>query len=260
MLLEHPWAWSHDILGGETFGRDLTSRLKRHLKGRAGLQLIRRPGREGRRVERPHLYVVHTSTATAESLRVGGPEDILSLDLETPLANGGANVEFPLLLVCTHGRRDVCCALKGRPLAAALADGPHGNLVWETSHTKGHRFAPAMLLMPWGYSYGRLNAEAARSLLTHACAGEFFLPGNRGRGLWSPAGQVAEIAVATALMEGGERLRFDQLTVVGDVITHIDGRSWAVELRDQEVDGIIASCSKPAKTTSALVATSVRTV
>ena len=36
-------------------------------------------------------------------------------------AEGWAVVDEPLFLVCTHGRHDRCCALRGRPVAAALA-------------------------------------------------------------------------------------------------------------------------------------------
>ena len=46
----------------------------------------------------------------------------------------------PLLLVCTHGRRDACCAQFGRPTAMALAR-RYGTAVWETTHVGGDRFA-----------------------------------------------------------------------------------------------------------------------
>ena len=55
----------------------------------------------------------------------------------------------PTLLVCTNGRRDVCCAVRGRPLAAHAARVAPGR-AWEVSHTGGHRFAPTAVLLPWG--------------------------------------------------------------------------------------------------------------
>lgn len=257
VCFEHPGGWSRDVLDGGTFGPELTARLKSALKGRAGLQLIRRPGREGRRVERPHLFIVHAQSATTELLRVDGPEAILDLDLETPMANGGTAVTEPLLLVCTHGKRDLCCAVKGLPLAATLRDGPLGHSVWETSHTKGHRFAPALMLLPWAYSYGQLNEPAAASLLEHAHAGDFFHPGNRGRGVFDSAGQVAELAVAQRLLEAGERLHFGDLTATGGQVSHIDGRCWTVDMERAYVEGAIASCGKAPKAAKVLVARSV---
>lgn len=54
------------------------------------------------------------------------------------------------LLVCTHGRRDICCGSSGTQLALHLTNGdrPADVTVWRTSHTGGHRFAPTFLLMP----------------------------------------------------------------------------------------------------------------
>ena len=49
-----------------------------------------------------------------------------------------------LLLVCTHGRHDACCAERGRPFAAALAQvAPEET--WEVSHIGGDRFAANVL-------------------------------------------------------------------------------------------------------------------
>ena len=46
----------------------------------------------------------------------------------------------PMLLVCTHGVHDTCCAVRGRPVAAALAR-RWPEATWECSHVGGDRFA-----------------------------------------------------------------------------------------------------------------------
>ncbi|HEV7762737.1 MAG TPA: sucrase ferredoxin, partial [Acidimicrobiales bacterium] len=47
------------------------------------------------------------------------------------------------VLVCTHGRRDVCCGSDGmRTYAQLAALALPGVRLWRTSHTGGHRFAP----------------------------------------------------------------------------------------------------------------------
>src|SRR5699024_12694878 len=97
-----------------------------------------------------------------------GRGDIPALDLSGPVNNAGEVIRQPLMLVCTHGKRDVCCALKGRPLAAELNDHFGNSLVWESSHMKGHRFAAVSLPMPWAYSFGRLNAEARNGCVNPA--------------------------------------------------------------------------------------------
>jgi hypothetical protein len=48
--------------------------------------------------------------------------------------------EEPIYLVCTHGRHDACCAVRGRPVAAALA-AAYPERTWECSHIGGDRFA-----------------------------------------------------------------------------------------------------------------------
>ena len=102
--------------------------------------------------------------------------------------------------MCTHGKRDRCCAVKGRPIAQAL-NNVHPDVVWETSHSKGHRFAPALVLLPWNYSYGRLSAVEMNQMLHDASSGVLHSGGCRGRGVWDARGQVAELA---AREEAGE--------------------------------------------------------
>ena len=59
------------------------------------------------------------------------------------------------LLVCTHGRRDVCCGSLGTELAFGLAATVQrpDTKVWRTSHTGGHRFAPTVILLPQGTAW-----------------------------------------------------------------------------------------------------------
>jgi hypothetical protein len=141
----------------------------------------------------------------------------------------------PHLLVCTNGARDLCCAVRGRPIALGLAAG-HPRLVWEVTHTSGHRFAPTAVLLPAGTLHGRLDLDAAEALLLEAAAGRTVLVGARGRSTWPAAAQVAELAVRERTGE----LRLDELAVlthdlVGTygwrtVVGHRDGRSWRVDV------------------------------
>ncbi len=66
-----------------------------------------------------------------------------------------------MALVCTHGRHDVCCAVRGRPVAAALAAAATGWDVWECSHVGGDRFAANVLLVPSGELFGSLDEATA---------------------------------------------------------------------------------------------------
>ncbi|ANE03304.1 sucrase ferredoxin [Corynebacterium crudilactis] len=259
VLLEHAGPWSHDILDGGTFDLELTAALKKHLKAsNMGLQLLRKPGREGRNVEKHNLFLVFSEASIIEHLELDAPADILDLDLSGPGKNNAQRMDEPMLLICTHSKRDVCCALKGRPLAAAV-EPQFGPLhVWEASHTKGHRFAPSMLLMPWNYSYGQLNEAETVQLFQGALANKLFLPGNRGRGTYDARGQVAEIAVAEAFGEAVQPASLQvQLEENSVVVTHPEGRSWSVELDRIEVEGVVSSCGDQPKTGKAWVARQV---
>jgi hypothetical protein len=164
-----------------------------------------------------------------------------------------------LLLVCTNGRRDVCCALFGRPLAAELA-GRHGEAVWECTHLGGHRFAPTAVLLPTGYAYGRLDAATGDRLLTGTGV---LTDGCRGRSTWPPAGQVAELAVRTRLGDPDP----DALSVAAvedaaggwSVTVTGRGRRWLVAVAERELgQARAASCTAAPTPALALDALEVR--
>lgn len=263
VLFEWPGAWSRDILDGGTFGPELSAQLKERMSlFDATLLLIRHPTREGREINTHHCYLVFADEGITEVLHVDGPEALLDLDVSGPGRNGASARTKPMLLVCTHAKRDRCCAVKGRPLVSELAQrypAHVGNdVVWETSHIKGHRFAATMLLMPWAFSYGRMNVEAANALIDHAMDGRYFLPGNRGRGTLPPPAQVAEVAVAQQLVDAGVEVRIDQLRAraaeasesgarvqVEDADT---GTVYGVELEKHAIEGVVSSCGDAPKT------------
>ncbi len=85
----------------------------------------------------------------------------------------------PLALVCTNGKRDRCCALLGRPLAAELASsGVEG--VWEVTHLGGHRFSPPCSCCPTATrTAGRRRTPSRRCCTAPARAGSS--PGMPGR-------------------------------------------------------------------------------
>jgi hypothetical protein len=97
----------------------------------------------------------------------------------------------PQLLVCTNGKRDVCCALHGVALLRALAAAEAPTL-WETTHLGGHRFAPTLLTLPDGVNYGRIHPQDIPQLLTHLQSRTLWLEKLRGRVCYEPVVQVAE--------------------------------------------------------------------
>lgn len=128
--------------------------------------------------------------------------DLLSLDLvsiarQNPRYNGALSEE-PLFLVCTNGHRDQCCALQGPAAYAALA-AEFGDLVWESTHHGGHRFAANLLALPGGLSYGRLRADNAVAIVRTALDGKIDLDHFRGPSIYAEPIQAGEILLRREL-------------------------------------------------------------
>ena len=102
-------------------------------------------------------------------------------------------IERPIHLVCTHGKRDRCCALRGMPIFHALQAA--GADVWQTSHLGGHRFAATSLRLPDGYAFGYLTAAHVPSLLEETLPLEVV----RGRVCFDEPTQSAELVLRRAL-------------------------------------------------------------
>ena len=99
----------------------------------------------------------------------------------------------PLILVCTHGVHDVCCALRGRPVALKLAS-RWPEQVWECSHIGGDRFAPNVVLLPDGFYYGNLDPASALDTVEAHLAGTVLPDRLRGMARYLPPVQAAVIA------------------------------------------------------------------
>jgi hypothetical protein len=225
------------------------------------LLLIRRPGRRGEAGAPLRVFLADTSPMATRvtTFTVDGPGQLADFELPAPHEPlPGEPVADPLLLVCTHGKRDRCCAVDGRALVTAVVATGESN-VWECSHLGGHRFAPTALVLPTGYTYGRLDPSTAIGARKAAFAGEVDTAQCRGRSTWSPAGQVAELAVrsATGLRDADVLQVAD--TAGGAVVSARDGRRWAVEVA--AVGGTAprpASCGADPAPFASLHATAVR--
>ena len=79
------------------------------------VHLIRRSSRRSA-LERRSCFLVDVERSWVERHELRDPAEALDLDLTVR----GERWEEPLYLVCTHGKRDPCCARRGRPLARAL--------------------------------------------------------------------------------------------------------------------------------------------
>src|SRR4029453_16448102 len=101
------------------------------------------------------------------------------------------------------GRHGACCAERGRPVAAALAQA-HPDETWEVSHIGGDRFAGNLLVLPHGLYYGRLEPVTALAAAGAHRSGELGPAPRRGRSGYAMPVQFAEIALRRELAETRE--------------------------------------------------------
>ena len=114
------------------------------------------------------------------------------------LATGGVAVDSQLVLVCGHGTRDSCCALRGSAVFGALGGHVPSDDLWLSSHQGGHRFAANVLVLPRGIQLGRLSADNAVEVVSAALDGRIALAHYRGRTAYPAREQAAEHAIREA--------------------------------------------------------------
>jgi hypothetical protein len=223
VLLEQPGPWGREAVTESRLDHDLALALDRaadvaHLR----LLLIRRPGRPAQDQPRT-CFVAHTSRAGRwlERRRLDDPAELLELDMAKVVAGErpgfGEEVTEPVYLVCTNGRHDRCCATYGRPLALAL-QASHGELVWESSHVGGDRFAGNLVCLPGGHYFGRVGPGDGEPVVALHRKGVIDLGHYRGCCVDPPAVQAAEwfarsrtglLGVGDLELAGRERLEGD---------------------------------------------------
>jgi len=232
LFVEHAGPWGRAAVEESRLPHD----VRAHLAGAAGVrvQLIRRHGGESGAGIRVFAAAADPTAAAGrarvESAVLDGPRALLDLDLAGFATSGTLGLpayEEELWLVCTNGRRDLCCADLGRTTTAALAvRWPEGT--WETTHLGGHRFAATLLALPSLVTLGRLLPHVAVAVCTDVAQGRVPLDHSRGRAGWPPVAQVADHHVRSDLgLEPVAAIRLVDLE--GDDVTlAVAGDEWRV--------------------------------
>jgi hypothetical protein len=229
LLVEYRGLWDRDVLGGSL----LSAALKEHLRGQLGqlghsrLLFIKRP--ERRSHARRMLYVGSSRPGEERlfALEFDRHDDLLGYDFASALLDGGTPgvpVDHPIFIVCTHGKRDRCCAKYGRPLYDSLKGKVDPAWVWQSTHVGGDRFAGNVVVLPEGLYFGRVDDPDLDPLLDEYFSGRVYLDRYRGRSSYTFAVQAAERAVREA--EGLTQI--DAVTL--EAVTR-RGDGWTVALR-----------------------------
>ena len=231
----------------EPFGHDavrangLSAEIKAHLRARADalapakLLFVRR----GRQRGQAGLSAFWGSSPERGGrlfrADLDGYDGLLGLDF----ASGGEPLDHPLLLVCTNGNHDRCCALHGRPVFEALARAEPG-WAWQSSHLGGHRFAGNLVCLPEGLWFGRVGGADAGPLLEEYRAGRIDLARYRGRSCYLPPVQAAERAVRE--QTGLTGIADLELLSVEPIRFRAGGRDYQVEVEAKPGEPAPQSC------------------
>lgn len=205
ILIEYPNAWGEKALDESTIPQPVKAHLKAFGKAYPRVKtLLVRPAWPAQVSQRRcFVALAHERQPAIYTFPLADYESLLDLDLAGILSGDADGQDpyhayrrnYPMFLVCSNGRRDVCCARHGVPVLNALLsltqDFPEP-LVWHSTHLGGHRFAANLLCLPHGLLYGRVRPELAAPILEAYRAEQIFLPNLRGRTTYPPLVQAAE--------------------------------------------------------------------
>ena len=252
LLVEVPGGWSRDVSSSDALpiaAREAVSGwLARTDASR--LYFVRRPGR----VEKTSLSFFVSGGAPEPCVRrleLDSLDELAALDLD----EAGEPVATPLVLVCGHGSRDRCCALRGSAVYGALAPELGDEELWISSHQGGHRFAANVLVLPSGLHFGRVEPEDALGVVTRALAGSIDLERFRGQARYEAVVQAADIAIrrSARLEQLGD---LELAGVDGDRVRFVDrdGREWSAVVHERRGSVVPASCGADPEPQAAYVA------
>ena len=195
LLLEHPGPWPVDAVAGSGIEPGILQALQRAAAvAGARILLVRRPGRFQR--DAPRRWVLSRpgrDTVAGPWREDGDLRAAVSALAAPPTAATAVAPAEATILICAHGMHDACCAIRGRPVAAALAE-QYPDQVWECSHVGGDRFAPNVVLLPDGFYYGNLDPDTAVATVRQHLTGSVDPRWLRGMANFAPPVQAAVAA------------------------------------------------------------------
>ncbi len=195
LLVEHQGPWAKKPMDTEPLAGPVGAEVEARAASFGGkVLLVRRPGRRAPGAEERHWFAVDTVRRTWVRGTWRTQADLLDAAraLGTALTASQEDAE-PMVLVCTHGVRDTCCAVRGRPIVTTLARALPDQ-VWECTHLGGHRFAGTLLSLPDGACFGRLDPVSAVEVVRAHLQGRTDPAHLRGTTRWEPAVQAALVA------------------------------------------------------------------
>jgi hypothetical protein len=196
LLLEQPGPWGRNALMESRIPKQKARELwKRARAAGVRIVLVRRGVRQASKTRQCYFARTDDRGMELSHLALDSFEALLEVDLAplregTPIVGATTRTE-PLFLVCTHGRHDACCSIRGNPVSR-LACAVPGMEAWECSHIGGDRFAANLVCFPHGIYYGRVALHDVVPLMRDYAEGTISLDHYRGRCCYPFAVQAAE--------------------------------------------------------------------
>jgi hypothetical protein len=121
--------------------------------------------------------------------------DILEIDISDPKPEFVDNT--PQIFVCTNGKKDKCCSKFGFPAYKNLVinNNDLGIGIWQCTHFGGDRFAPTLLLTPYGYYYSRVDVIYPSEFLVKIKNKIIALDNLRGKCTYNSFAQAGEFYI-----------------------------------------------------------------
>src|ERR1041384_141630 len=226
LLVEYPFWWGAQAFHDSTLTSDVKAHLTTALTSipRARLLFIKQdPLRRT-----PFKFFIVRSRPREPFITeftLDPYDELLQIDIAAAASghvhNAGIRRTDPLSLVCTHGRRDKCCAKFGYAIYKNLrASGERD--VWQSSHVGGDRFAANLICFPHGLFYAHVTDADAQTILSAYRERRLVLNKFRGRACYPHAVQAAEYFIrAEAKLDGLDDLRLLARERIAD-------RSWRI--------------------------------
>jgi len=206
LLVEVPGAWGADAIEESELGAHVPDGWKADLQRRGIRPICIRPAHRGDPHETARVFFV-VAARPGRNAGVVWTRTAPTLSAVRYLTDGLRLARDPVgwerhpdrvVLVCTNGRHDQCCANRGRPVVRHLRDTRWADQVWECSHIGGDRFAANVVVLPDSLYFGRMEPAEAETLLDVHAEGQIALEWFRGRSTLRFAEQAAEQALRAA--------------------------------------------------------------
>jgi hypothetical protein len=245
MLLEYTRPWGYRAFQESNLSRAVKAQINRVLKTvpRSRILFIKQEREPAGAFK---LFVVRSQESNTSIVRfeLEDHAQLLDMDLESIVtgsadAGGGERWEKNLFLVCTHGKRDKCCAKFGFSLYKSLRE-QVGESVWQASHVGGDRFAANLICFPHGLFYAHVTEESGQRIISEYVEERVILENYRGRACYPSPIQAAEYFIRTESgLTGLNDLRFLDYAIIRErnwrarFHSTVDGRIHEVYLQSQ---------------------------